>query len=257
MITWILDMHVDRVRNSPTPFIEEALKRNHIVHGLRDSIIPKWIDLSGITISGPTIVRGSHGFVGYVERELKPSPGGFLHPEHFKASVYVSFIGDFALNKDFQIVEYKDFVAKSDVFVKPLEEMKKFTGVVVEKGQLLKDKHIAAHGKWFDPDPSCKLVIAPFRSILREYRVVVVDGVPITGSDYTSSSLAPQHVLETVQELCNLWNPADVYVVDIAQTENGNKVVEYNQFSTSAMYACEQDKIVDALETLLSELPTP
>jgi hypothetical protein len=249
MITWILDKHVDRVRNAPTPFAEEAQRRGHIVYGLRDSIIPKAIDLTGIRPSGPTIVRGSHGFVSYVQRELNPSPGGFLHPERFKPSVYAPLIGHFALNSEFEIIEYKDFHL-DNVFVKPLEEMKKFTGVVVKKDQTLEEACIQDKGKWFELEPSCKLIVSPCKAILKEYRIVVVDEKPITGSTYDSVAGVPEHVMATAYAVACLWNPMGAYVIDIAETDSENKVVEYNQFSTSAMYACDQAKIMDALEAL-------
>ena len=134
MITWILDKHVDRVRNAPTPFFEGALKRNHIVHGLRDSLLPKPVDLTGIELSGPTIVRGSHGFVNYVQKELNPLPGGFTHPTNFQMTTYIPIMKEFCLNDDFGIIEYGTFnnhsvyythLGTQPVFVKPLEDLKK------------------------------------------------------------------------------------------------------------------------------------
>ena len=257
MITWILDKHVDRVRGAPTPFIEEAEKRGHKVYGLRDSIIPKSIDLTGVEISEHTIIRGSHGFVSYVQKELNPTPGSFLHSTNFQLSVYAPIIGDFNLNNDFQIVEYgyfrqnrKDF--KGNIFVKPLDEIKKFTGIILEDGQDLEAMHLEKYGKWYSPHCGVKIVIASIKEIISEYRVIVIDGKAITGSSYDCLTCPPEDVIETASIVANIWNPVDVYVIDIAQTPNGNKVVEYNQFSTSAIYACDQEKIVDALEQYLS-----
>jgi hypothetical protein len=44
MITWILDKYVDRVRGAPTPFIEEASKRGHIIHRSKDPMV-FWIEV--------------------------------------------------------------------------------------------------------------------------------------------------------------------------------------------------------------------
>lgn len=253
MITWILDKHVDRVRGAPTPFIDEAQKRGHKIYGLRDSIIPKAIDLTGVVISEHTIVRGSHGFVNYVQKELNPLPGGFLHPTNFQLATYAPILGEWCLNNDFFIIEYGVFVHNryefGRVFVKPLDEMKKFSGIVLESRQDLEQAHRLKYGKFLPIPETTKMIVSPAKEIDAEFRIIVVDGKPITGSTYDiTKPNVPDDVMETAETVAKIWNPADVYVVDIAQTSHGNKVIEYNQFSTSAIYACDQGKIVDALE---------
>lgn len=250
MITWILDQHVDRVRGASTPFIAAARQRHHIVYGLRDSLIPKPIDLTGITVSGPTVVRGSHGFVNYVQKELDPSPGGFMHPTNFQSSTYAPVLKEHCLNEVFQVIEFGDFDRiknRPALFVKPLDEMKRFSGIVVKGSQTLEEAHVERYGKWLRPTDSCKMAVSVAKEIYDEYRVVVVAGIAITGSTYDMKEM-PSQTLAFVDETDKIWHPADVYVVDVATTPNGLKVIEYNQFGTSAMYACNQEQILDALE---------
>jgi len=253
MLTWIIDKHVDRVRGAQTPFIDEALKRGHIVHALRDSIIPKEVDLTGITATGPTLVRGSHGFVNYVERELNPNPGGFTHHENFKLSVYAKAIGEYCLNHEYHIITYDQFIHDREqygsVFVKPHGDLKRFTGVVVPLGDMLDAAHYRKFGKWIPLDHQTEIIVAPVIEVKDEFRIVVVNGKPITGSTYDVNNPlpVPDNMMATAAEVAAIWNPAVVYVVDIGRTPAGNKVVEYNQFSTSAMYNCDQGAIVDAL----------
>jgi hypothetical protein len=254
MITWILDQHVDKVRNAITPFIESALKRNHIVYGLRDSIIPKSIDLTGIKVTGPTIVRGSHGFVNYVQSQLNTSPGGFTHPTNFQISSYMNILSDYCLNDTNYILDYSDFNnwrKTQDWFVKPLEDLKKFSGVVVKHNQTIADAHYEKYNKWLQPDDSLKISISPVKEIYTEYRIIVVNGKAITGSTYNMSEIAPNHILEFADNIDKIWKPNTVYAVDIAETSVGLKIVEYNQFGTSAIYVCNQDLIIDALEEYL------
>jgi hypothetical protein len=254
VITWILDQHVDRVRNAPTPFIEAARNRHHRVYGLRDSLIPKPIELTGITTSDSTIVRGSHGFVNYVQHELNPSPGGFTHPTNFQPSTYTPILKDHCLNEDFQMIEYGNFgkIGKRPaLFIKPLEEMKRFSGVIVRGDQSIEEAHIEKYGKWLRPNDSCKMMVSEAKEIYSEYRVVVIDGKAITGSTYDAKSEIPNQVLEFVDQIDESWRPAEVYVVDVVTTPTGIKILEYNQFGTSAMYACNQERIIDALIEML------
>lgn len=261
MITWIIDKHVDRLRGVPTPFAEKAQERGHIVYGLRDSILSKPINLAGISLAANAtcLIRGSHGFVNYVEAELSATPGGFLHPTNFKPSVYNTNIVNFALNPESVVMKYNDFEKKrstfsGDIFVKPAEDIKAFTGLVLQNGENLE---IALHrefGKIVSIPSSCLVSISEAVDIQEEYRVVVVDGEPVTGSLYDNgnfSPIVPDDIFETARQVDEVWKPAPVYVVDICKTLDGNKVVEYNQFSTSAMYACDQDKIIESLENYL------
>lgn len=263
MITWILDLHVDRIRGAATPFVEAARNRNHTVHALRDSLIPKPVDLSGIELSGPTFVRGSHGFVKHVETALQPSPGGFTHPTNFQLTTYAPILQEACINHGFQIVEYGAFDRytgpRPNLFVKPLEEMKRFSGVVVNSKQNISEAHIEKYGKWLVPASSTKMIVSKTKQILSEYRYVVVNGKAITASTYDSHEIVncwyqDNHVTKFVNETAQIWNPAPVYVVDVAITTEGNKIVEYNQFSTSAMYACNQELILDALEEYVKTL---
>lgn len=256
MITWILDQHVDKVKGRKTPFIKEALLRKHTVYGLRDSLIPKPIDLSNIVVNYPTIVRGSHGFVNHVQQALKPNPGGFLHGTNFQLSTYAPILNKLCINDRFEVYDYVSFKKNTlgvDLFVKPLDDLKKFNGIVVKPNQTLADAHTEKFSKWFEPDDLTRISVCSAKQISNEYRVVVVNKKAITGSTYDSvGDIAPVEVLKFADQCVNIWNPADVYVIDIAETSIGYKIVEYNQFSTSAMYNCNESLIIDSLEKFLN-----
>lgn len=260
MLTWIFDMHVDKIKGVETPFVPMAKKYNHTIYCLRDSYLPQKIDFTEITLNGPTIIRGSHGFVNLAHEKLNPQPGGFIHPTNFQLSVYGPVLKDLVLNFKHKIITYDDFLLnrsnfKGDIFVKPAENLKAFTGLVItDNDNEIADAHFRKFGKWIPLAKDCKIIISSAVDISKEYRFVIVDGVPITGAFYneTDSSLdVPDSVWETAKEIASLWQPADVFVADIAETSEGNKLVEYNQFSTSAMYACNQEKIVQALISYL------
>ena len=258
MITWILDKHVDKVRGAATPFEAEAARRGHTVHALRDSLIPQTVDVHHITCDTPTIVRGSHGFVNHVHRELSPQPGAFLHATNFSMDSYVPILKDLCLNEHYQVVTFADFLThrhmfKGDLFVKPLEDIKQFNGLVIKDQQEIGDVHYTKFRKWFRPTDTCKIAVCAAQEVGAEYRVVVINQQAITGSSYKiEEGVAPDSALTFVNQVTQIWNPQTVYVVDVAITPSGYKIVEYNQFGTSGLYACDQVLIVDALEQLYS-----
>jgi ATP-grasp domain, R2K clade family 3 len=258
MITWILDLHVDKVRNAPTPFVEEAKKRNHTIFALRNSLIPGPIDLTNVKAIGPTIVRGSVGFVKFVQNELHPTPGGFLNFEQFTPAVISKTLKKLSLNHDYEILDFKTFMDNrkkigEKIFIKPLNDQKLFNGIVLHENESLDDAHYSKYRRWTVPPDDCQVFVSPAQEIGTEYRIVVVDGVPISGSTYKIDwdNNVPQKCMEMAAQAASIHNPSGAYVIDVAETPKGVKVVEYNQFGTSGLYACDQVKIVDALEKLL------
>ena len=127
-----------------------------------------------------------------------------------------------------------------------------FNGIIIDDEEDLSDRHFHKYQKWFAPEPSAEIVVCEAKNVGREYRVIVVDGVPVAASEYKldMENPAPQNVYDFVSELSLIWNPTLVYVVDVAETDQGYKVVEYNQFGTSGVYGSNQIAIIDALEKL-------
>jgi len=49
------------------------------------------------------------------------------------------------------------------------------------------------------------------------------------------------------------WQPAEAFVIDIAKTYDGLKVIEINNFNSSGFYSCDVYKIVDSIERLIGD----
>lgn len=47
--------------------------------------------------------------------------------------------------------------------------------------------------------------------------------------------------------MIKLWQPNVAFVLDIAETENGYKIVEVNGYTTSGFYQCDVGAIAEAL----------
>ena len=46
------------------------------------------------------------------------------------------------------------------------------------------------------------------------------------------------------------FQPARAFVLDVADTLEGPKVIEVNNFNSAGLYACDVGKIVDAIEAM-------
>jgi hypothetical protein len=79
-------------------------------------------------------------------------------------------------------------------------------------------------------------------------------GKIITGSQYRvgsrvfSTECHERDVIEYAQRMVDLWSPDVGFVMDVALTPEGFKVIEINCLNASGFYACDMGKVVNALE---------
>ena len=131
-------------------------------------------------------------------------------------------------------------------FCRPLEDSKKFTGRIFYSW----DEFIA----WECRRPAVLCMFAPLCEIYRESRVWIVRDQVVTASTYKEGKqviydpLVSDDVLSYAQERASEWSPADAYVMDIAETPRGLKIVEINNINAAGLYAANIGKLVMALE---------
>lgn len=97
-----------------------------------------------------------------------------------------------------------------------------------------------------------KYWVAPVKKINAEYRFFVVAGRIITWSQYAKnnemiiSSNVPRHVGMWLAPLVK--DTIGYYVVDVADTPEGLRVIETNTLNSSGLYDCDIVKLVTALK---------
>lgn len=131
-------------------------------------------------------------------------------------------------------------------FCRPVEDSKKFTGRVFYSW----DEFIA----WECRRPAVLCMFAPFLEIYRESRIWIVQDQVVTASTYKEGKrvfydpLVSEDVLGYTRERALEWSPAPAYVMDIAETPRGLKIVEINNINAAGLYAANVGKLVMALE---------
>ncbi len=96
-------------------------------------------------------------------------------------------------------------------------------------------------------------------NIKRECRFFVVNEV-VTGSHYRINNvtickvISPDDVIWSIaNEYAKLYQPHDVFVMDIAETDDGFKIVEYNCLNASGLYHSDVKKLFTALQDYKNE----
>lgn len=109
------------------------------------------------------------------------------------------------------------------------------------------------HGFYYD-DPALPVVVAPVRSVGREWRYVVVDRLVVAGSAYASDgrSALPDDPGGSPWAFASdlarqIDPPEDVYVMDVCEADGQLWLLELNPFSGADLYACRCQDIVAAV----------
>ena len=82
----------------------------------------------------------------------------------------------------------------------------------------------------------------------------MVKGEVVTGSVYKMAGkghaveLNDPQVVDYVDGIQAIWAPAESYVMDVALTDDGLKVIEFNNINSSGFYACDVERYVAAIQ---------
>lgn len=149
------------------------------------------------------------------------------------------------LNDDSEILDLRfdvDLHASFSVpkFIKPSSDLKAFTAGVMEAGEVLK-YFIERH--YYVPEYRTeKAIVSSVKEISSEYRFVCLKGKVLQGSRYhlngylSTSTEIPEEVLRAASEYAGLYEPSDIYTMDLCTTPDGIKIVEYNAWNCSGLY---------------------
>jgi hypothetical protein len=109
------------------------------------------------------------------------------------------------------------------------------------------------HGYYFQDD-ALPVIVAPVRTIGREWRYVVVRGNVVAGSAYEAAtrSSRPDTAGGSPWQLASriaaqMKAPEDVYVLDICEADGDLRLLELNPFSGADLYACDRRSVVAAV----------
>lgn len=193
-------------------------------------------------------------------------PGSFINDNFHTAKWQENLGSENLLNGDAvimplsRVIDYCIEHEYNSVFIRPCDDDKAFTGVLLRHHMEIDNcvmnwlQEAADTGR-FTQD--VEVVLASPKEIHGEFRFFVVDRKVVTGSRYRLggqviySEEIPPHVQEFAQQMVDKWQPSRAFVIDIAETPEGPKVIEINNFNSAGFYACNVGKIVEAIESMV------
>jgi len=265
-ITWIVDTHMEKNVYLSYPFIAkaaESLGAKVASLSYKDGSIIGLNSENYFNKTLNTVVYGSIQFCNKIKRteHFDYVNGLFFNDNVKKYHLYASHLAEFLLNDDYIILPYAEVKRRKlssgqSFFIKPNSGLKEFTGKVINSDNFDFEINSMNQIERVFPEELC--VISSVKKIDAEFRYVIVDGEVITGSEYRWDNSMDVRIdtLPICDELAEKiarhpWQADDIYVADIAYTNGEAKLIELNAFSSSGMYACDTNKIVEAVSNFM------
>lgn len=237
--------------------IERCLKLMECPYDLID-VIP-FCDQTIIELNpyeGPKVAYGSTTLMRLANKNWYP--GVWYDEDTFKPSVWGSVIGERYLNKEAMIMPLKDVIDNwkyPNQFIRPDSDFKLFSGAVFRNGDFFdwykRVKSLIDSGTYVNLTLDTQVSVAEAVDIEAEWRFFIVDKCVSSCSQYRmDGKLKIESLVEMEAALLAIdiakdnWQLAPAYVVDIAKTESGYKVIEFNNFNSSGFYKCNIRQII-------------
>jgi hypothetical protein len=153
---------------------------------------------------------------------------------------------------------FETFARNESVFIRPDDNAKSFSGGVVHRDGFSRWYELA---NFYEPGPDCLAVVSAPQVIHAEWRLVIGGGKVVTASQYRRegreevSAGYPAEAAafaETVTR-SNSFEPHPTYVMDVASTDDGYRLIEIGSVCCASLYACDLERLVNAIVELGSD----
>jgi len=182
---------------------------------------------------------------------------GALITENHNYEIYSQHYKENLLNYDSRVVNFvDDFEWEYDQhFIRPTLDTKTFTGRVFEKEEWLDTRErMRKYPETYTIQDHDKIQVAVPKKITQEVRFWVVNGKIVTQSTYRRGSflaydnIVDQDAIDFAQSMVDIFKIAPAFVIDLALTPFGWKIIECGSVSCAGFYDADMQKIIMALE---------
>ena len=180
---------------------------------------------------------------------------GCYYNKNYDSRVWSKEYKEDLLSNDAVFCKFKDVNPDmKDFFIRPCEDLKQFTGAVVklEEFKEWQERVLNLDSESTLTKDSFVMVASP-KVIYKEYRFFIVDNKICTCSTYklggelNTKLPVEKEVHDFVERMIKKWTPNDVFVLDVALTPDGYKVIEINCANSAGFYNCDVSKIVQSI----------
>ena len=182
----------------------------------------------------------------------------FYSRDAFNSEKWNSILGNNLLNHDGFICstdEVKYYLTDTKMHIRPLDLDKAFVGKVYNLNEWM-----LVNVKNYSNDENIRCWLSLPKEIKSEYRCWVINGKLVEISQYRLDDkpyrlrILDSDLFKDFQQLSDLYHPAECFVIDIADTNSGYKIIEYNPIHGSGWYAADVNNILFEYVNYLSRI---
>lgn len=183
---------------------------------------------------------------------------GLFYNDQFQVATWLIHRSDM-LNEDAAFCAARDAARRfahatpgSQWFVRPVLDFKAFSGTVAPAEELARLMQ-GGEGSTYNFTPDTVVAISEPKSIQCEWRYFIVGGEVVSGSLYRAAGESyvkreeDDDELRAVQMMADRWLPHPTCVMDVALTDHGRRVIEFNCLNASGIYDHDVPAIVNAV----------
>lgn len=192
-----------------------------------------------------------YGSVQFVQKLMSSSLAKHVHYNNsFETYIWTEHFKHHSLNFDGMNIkknEVSDFLKNNQYHIRPSIVDKAFPGSVFNLdnwAKLLEERNL---------EDNLDCWISPVKEILAEWRCWIIDGKVIQISQYRENNKmylkneTNIEIFNIATSFLSIFIPHPCVVMDIALTNNGYKLIEFNPINSSGWYAANIDNILDNL----------
>ena len=185
-------------------------------------------------------------------------PGSMINENH-DFDVYAEKFGlENMLNGDGHIINFTDPlpIDNYQFFARPTKDTKVFSGQVFSQDAWKDYTKICKETDTVNViTKGIKILISPLKHIQQEVRCWVVGGKVVTASRYKMGSRIiyanyddESFFVDFAQKMVDKYQVAEAFVIDVCLSNDELKVVEVNNINSAGFYACNMEKLIEAIE---------
>ncbi len=255
MLHWVVQNNLYEERGYDT--LAETIERFELPHTFV-KVVPFSHELiPAVTVPGPKIIMGSIT-LARLATEAGWQPGSYIN-DRFDYRCWRDRLDGYLLNPDMCVCRFGDVAPEHDhFFIRPVLDDKSFAGTVMGRDEFTdwQRRVLELHETYTTLDADTVVCHGAPQQIYWEGRFWVVDGTVVTQSQYkTGRRVTYQQdvvpaALSFAQEMVELWQPAKAFVIDVADTPDGYKVIELGCLNSAGFYASDVQRLVLALQEM-------
>ena len=264
-VTWVIQSNLINLEQSK----RVAQTARSLGACVQEAIVIPFSDMLGneeevSSLSGKVIPYGSTKLSRLAQQ--KKWQGACFNDDTFRTSTWSRHRSDMLNQTPFtmKVKETPHFFKDEDPqklwFIRPVCDLKEFSGTVAPTNEIIKWMQSVYSGN-FSFSEDTEVAISETKNILTESRFFIVDNKVVDGSFYRQSGqlkskhVSDQNYIRQVQDLANIWLPHACCVMDVAETDEGLKVIEFNTINSSGFYDHDIAHVVTAMTKWCQALP--